>query len=95
MSRGTLKKMGISFGVFCFIFLLVAAERYHANAASVAAMNQVMQSASAGQNGSVEQMKPGVPAESTYAMLLALLSAAGVAVCFAKVKSKSRTIHRE
>lgn len=99
MSRSTLKNMSIGFSVLCFVLLFVAVERYQANAASVAAMNQMMQSSPLGQNAPfglnapfgqgqpVGQMTPGVPVITTYAVLFAILSAAGAVVCFLKAKA--------
>ncbi len=94
MSRSALKNAGIGLSVLCGVLLFVAVERYQANAASVAAMNQMVQSSPFGQNSlfgqnspfgqsaPIGQMTPGVPAITTYAVLFAILSAAGAIVCF-------------
>ena len=88
MSRSTLKNAGIGLIVLSGVLLFVAVERYQANAASVAAMNQMVQSSPFGQNSPfgqsalIGQMTPGVPAITTYAVLFAILSAVGAIVCF-------------
>jgi hypothetical protein len=98
MSPSTLKNIGIGLIVLCGVLLFVAVERYQANVASVAAMNQMMQSSPFGQNSPLGQfspfgqsspmghMTPGVPASTTYAVLFALLSAGGAVVCFVQAK---------
>ncbi len=100
MSRSTLKNTGIGLSVLCFVLLFVAVERYQANAASVAAINQMMQSspfgqgvpfglnAPFGQGQPMGQMTPGVPAITSYAVLFAILSAAGAVMCFIKAKAQ-------
>jgi len=100
MSRSTLKNMGIGLSVLCLVLLFVAVERYQANAASVAAMNQMMQASPFGQNAPfglsapfgqampLVHMTPGVPAITTYAVLFAILSAAGAVTCFIKAKAQ-------
>lgn len=94
MSQSTLKNTGIGLSILCFVLLFVAVERYQANAASVAAMNQMMQSSPFGQNSPfgpampMGQMTPGVPAITTYAVLFAVLSAVGAVTCFVKAKAE-------
>jgi hypothetical protein len=86
MSQSTLKNTGIGLSVLCFILLFVAIERYQANAASVTAMNQMMQSSPFGQISPFGHLTPGVPAITTYAVLFATLSAVGAVTCFVKAK---------
>ena len=100
MSRSALKNIGIGLSVLCFILVFVAVERYQANAASVAAVNQMMQSSPFGQNAPfglnapfgqgqpLGHMTPGVPVITTYAVLFAILSAAGAFACFIKAKAR-------
>ena len=100
MSRSALKNMGIGLSILCFVLLFVAVERYQANAASVAAMNQMMHSSPFGgmspfgmntpfgQSAPVGQMTAGVPAITTYAALFAILSAFGAVACFIRAKAE-------
>lgn len=104
MSRSTLKYTGIGLSVLCIVLLFVAVERYQANAASVAAMNQMMQGSPFGQNvpfglsptvgqaAPMPQMTPGVPAITTYAVLFAILSAIGAVICFVKAKAQPSAV---
>lgn len=99
MSRSNLKNTAIGLSVLCFVLLFVAVERYQANAASVAAANQMLRSSPFGLNTPpglnvffgpgqpVAEITPGVPVLTTYAVLFAFLSAVGAACCFVKSRS--------
>lgn len=50
MSQNNLKNTSIGLSVLCFILIFVAVERYQANAATVASMNQMLQVSPFGQN---------------------------------------------
>jgi hypothetical protein len=64
------------------VCLFVAYERYEANAASVAAMNQF----GGGMMG-LGTLTPATPAATKYALLFALLFGGGGAYCLWKAKS--------
>jgi len=99
MSRNNLKNTALGLSVLCFILLSVAVERYQANAASVAAANQMLRSSPFGPNAPlglnvffgpgqpVAEITPGVPVITTYAALFAFLSAVGAAPCFVKSRA--------
>jgi hypothetical protein len=84
--------------VLCAILLFVAWERYDSNAKTVEAANRMMKSSPFGgespfggmmkeMTGSSE-LKPGVPAATTYSLIFAALSAIGGVVCFVMAAKK-------
>ena len=87
MDAKTLKIIGLGCFVVCAVLLFIAWERYNTNANNVQAMNQMSQGFSnmpgmSGMRGMTGQMKPAMPAAAKYALVFALLAAAGGAVCF-------------
>lgn len=98
MSPGALKGLGIGCFVLCAILLFVAWERYDSNAKAVEAANRMMKSSPFGggspfggmmkeMTGSSE-LKPGVPAATTYSLIFAALSAIGGVLCFVMAAKK-------
>lgn len=76
MSATTLRGIAIGCFVLCAILLFVAFERYQANAQNVEALRQ-----SPFGNMMPVQLEPATPAATKYALLFAVLSAAGGVVC--------------
>jgi hypothetical protein len=86
MSPGAFKGIGIGCFVLCAILLFVAWERYQDNANKVEAANKMLRSSPlgammTGMAGS-PNLQPSTPAATKYALIFAVLSGIGGAVCF-------------
>ena len=82
MNPKTLKGVGIGCFVLSLILAFVAFERYQANASNVAAAKQFMGNFPMGDMLGVQNVSPGTPTVTKYALFFALLSAGGGVACF-------------
>lgn len=82
MTKQQLKIVGIALLAVCAFCLFVAAERYQNNASKVEAMNQTGAAMLFGQG---DELKPGVPAISTYSLFFAVVT--GIAGAALTIKS--------
>ena len=94
MSKNNLKIAGFVGLGLAVILLFVAWERYSTNAKAVEAANRMMQSSPMG--GMMQQMtgqselKPSVPAATTYSLLFAAVSGIAGVACLAASGKKQK-----
>ncbi len=77
MDKKTMKIVGIVALVVCAICIFVAIERYQTNAGNAKTVNQIVQSSPLSGMLGAGEVKPGIPAASKYAALLAGVSGIG------------------
>lgn len=98
MSAGTLKVIGVLCLVACAVLLFVAWERNRTNANNVAAMNQMNQRMHRSPLGEMMprsplgggQMRPAMPAATKYALVFAVVAAAGGIACLVYASRQPR-----
>jgi hypothetical protein len=82
MTPNMLRGIGIGCVVLGLILGFVGWERYQANADNVAAMKKMMGNFPMGDMlGGVQEMQPGMPTASKYALFFGVLSLAGGVAC--------------
>ena len=89
MPAGTLKVIGVLCLVACAVLLFVAWERHRTNAGNVQAMNEMSKAMRRSPLGRMMpnspmgdvQVRPAMPPATKYALLFAVLAAAGGIAC--------------